>query len=172
MPLHEGVVPLYDCKRTQIFYLAVRFCVGAEIHGSIAQHASTSAHMCGGEACPPVMVGSGSAGFTWGSSAGHTWLHEKAMGEFANLQHGGPISQMNTLDALLGVCAKIGTPGEALLQAHRARQYAELVNGRSVASAGCEPILHMRAFQAAKALPEALVTDVLSCRHGGQRLPA
>ena len=69
---------------------------------------------------------------------------------------------MNSLDALRGVCAKIGTPGEALLQAHRPRQYAELVNGRSLASAGCEPILHMRGFQAAKALPEALVQDILS----------
>ena len=69
---------------------------------------------------------------------------------------------MNSLEALLGVCAKIGTPGEALLHAHKARQYAELVNGRSLASAGCEPILHMRDFQATKALPQALVKDILS----------
>ena len=38
----------------------------------------------------------------------------------------------------------------------------KLVYGRSLASAGCEPILHMRNFQATKALPEALVKDILS----------
>jgi quinolinate synthase len=69
---------------------------------------------------------------------------------------------MDSLEALLGVCAKIGTPGEAQLHAHRAGQYTKLVNGRSLASAGCKPILHMRNFQATKALPEALVKDILS----------
>jgi quinolinate synthase len=67
---------------------------------------------------------------------------------------------MNSLHALLGVCAKIGTPGEALLEAYKPQQYAELLGGRSLAAAGCEPILHMRNFQASKQLPPALVADI------------
>ena len=70
--------------------------------------------------------------------------------------------QMNSLDALMSVCAKIGTPGEALLEAYRPRAYVEQVNGRSLASAGCEPILHMRGFQSTKKLPSALEADILS----------
>ena len=61
----------------------------------------------------------------------------------------------------MSVCAKVGTPGEALLEAYRPRAYAEQVNGRSLASAGCEPILHMRGFQATKQLPPALEADHL-----------
>lgn len=69
---------------------------------------------------------------------------------------------MNSLDALLSVCAKVGTPGETLLEAYRPRAYSELVHGRTLAAAGCEPILHMRGFQATKQLPEALVQDILA----------
>ena len=73
---------------------------------------------------------------------------------------------MNSLDALMAVCAKIGTPGEALLEAYKPQQYAELLGGRSLAAAGCEPILHMRGFQASKQLPPALVADIAArnCR--------
>lgn len=70
--------------------------------------------------------------------------------------------QMNSLAALMSVCPKIGTPGEALLDAYRPRAYVEQVNGRSLASAGCEPILHMRGFQATKKLPPALEADIAS----------
>ena len=70
--------------------------------------------------------------------------------------------QMNTLMALMSVCAKVGTPGEALLEAYKPRAYVEQVNGRSLASAGCEPILHMRGFQTTKKLPPALEADILS----------
>lgn len=70
--------------------------------------------------------------------------------------------QMNSLDVLMSVCAKVGTPGEALLEAYRPKAYVELVNGRSLASAGCEPILHMRGFQSSKKLPPALEADILS----------
>jgi quinolinate synthase len=80
--------------------------------------------------------------------------------------------QMNSLDALLSVCAKIGTPGEALLEAYRPRAYAELLGGRSLASAGCEPILHMRAFQADKRLPDALVDDIMARSRGAARQAA
>ncbi len=78
------------------------------------------------------------------------------------VEHGIAVVQMNTLTALMSVCAKVGTPGEALLEAYRPRAYVEQVNGRSLASAGCEPILHMRGFQTTKKLPPALEADILS----------
>ena len=62
--------------------------------------------------------------------------------------------------ALLSVCQKVGTPGEALLEAFKPRAYAEQVAGRSMASVGCEPILHMRGFQKQGTLPEDLVADI------------
>ena len=71
-------------------------------------------------------------------------------------------AQMNTLAALQTVAERVGTPGEALLEGHRPRTYAERVNGRSLAAAGCEPILHMRAFQKQRRLPDALVSDILA----------
>ncbi|KAK9814582.1 hypothetical protein WJX72_008196 [[Myrmecia] bisecta] len=72
-----------------------------------------------------------------------------------------PYMKMNSLRALMGVCQKFGTPGETLLEAFRPRAYQETVNGRSMAQAGCQPILHMRAFQTGKRLPDALVDDIL-----------
>lgn len=62
--------------------------------------------------------------------------------------------------ALLSVCAKVGTPGEALLEGYRPLEYTEKIDGRSVASIGCEPILHMRGFQKSKELPDRLVQDI------------
>ncbi|KAK9837492.1 hypothetical protein WJX81_006535 [Elliptochloris bilobata] len=73
-----------------------------------------------------------------------------------------PFMKMNKLAALQTVAERIGTPGEALLEAYRPRTYCERVGGRSLAAAGCEPILHMRAFQQHKRLPDALVADVLA----------
>ena len=69
---------------------------------------------------------------------------------------------MNSLAALMSVCAKVGTPGEALLEAYRPRAYVEEVNGRSLASAGCEPILHMRGFQSTTNLPQELEAAILT----------
>jgi len=74
----------------------------------------------------------------------------------------GVRAQMNTLAALQMVAERVGTPGAALLQAYRPSEYAERVSGRSLAAAGCEPILHMRAFQRTRRLPDALVQDVLA----------
>lgn len=69
--------------------------------------------------------------------------------------------KMNTLQALLSVCGKVGTKGEALLEGYRPREYTEKIDGRSVAAIGCEPILHMRGFQKSKKLPDSLVKDIL-----------
>lgn len=65
---------------------------------------------------------------------------------------------------LPAVCERVGTPGEALLEAFKPRPYTELVGGKTMAQAGCLPILHMRGFQKGGALPDALVADITS-RH-------
>ncbi len=69
-------------------------------------------------------------------------------------------SCLDVCRAVLRVCDRFATPGEALLEAYRPKQYKELINGRSVAEAGCEPILHMRDFQRSKALSDSLVADI------------
>ncbi len=67
-----------------------------------------------------------------------------------------------TCSALLSVCDKIGSPGEALLESYKPKAYTERINGRSVAAVGCEPILHMRDFQRTGRLSDALEADILS----------
>jgi quinolinate synthase len=69
--------------------------------------------------------------------------------------------KMNSLAALMRVAGLVGDPaGEALLGAQAPRAYAERVGGRTMAQAGCVPILHMRGFQRGGQLPEELVADV------------
>lgn len=70
--------------------------------------------------------------------------------------------KMNSLDSLLQVCRLVETPGEPLLTAHHARTYTALIDGQALGDLGCEPILHMRHFQATGNLPEALVEHI--CR--------
>lgn len=60
------------------------------------------------------------------------------------------------------MCERVGTPGEVLLEGQRPRSYTQLVGGRSMASAGCEPILHMRGFQKTGQLPPSLEADILA----------
>ena len=62
----------------------------------------------------------------------------------------------------MSVCERVDTPGETFLEAYKPRAYTETVNGRSMAQAGCEPILHMRDFQSSGQLPDGLVQHVLS----------
>ena len=72
-----------------------------------------------------------------------------------------PYMKMNTLQALLTVCQRIDTPGEALLEAYKPEAYTEQApQGGSLAAAGCQPILHMRDFQKGKRLSDALVHDI------------
>lgn len=69
------------------------------------------------------------------------------------------------LQALLGVCQRVGNPaGEALLEGYKPQPYVERVGGKTMAQAGCVPILHMRGFQKSSRLPEDLVADITS-RH-------
>lgn len=92
-----------------------------------------------------------------------------AGGEGCSLEGGCascPYMKMNSLEALLRVCRRVGdAAGEALLEANKPRPYEELVGGKTMAQAGCVPILHMRGFQKGGRLPDALVADITS-RHG------
>ena len=66
--------------------------------------------------------------------------------------------------ALQSICDKIGTPAEALLEAYKPQAYIEQLDGRSIAAIGCEPILHMRDYQAQRQLSQTLVDDILARR--------
>ncbi|XP_057534664.1 quinolinate synthase, chloroplastic [Amaranthus tricolor] len=80
--------------------------------------------------------------------------------------HGGcascPYMKMNSLSALLKVCENLPNDRHVLSAYEAGRFSSQTVNGRSVADVGCEPILHMRHFQANRQLPEKLVRQV--CR--------
>lgn len=79
--------------------------------------------------------------------------------------HGGcascPYMKMNSLESLLKICQQL--PGEdgslSVYQASRLNAKTSL--GKLVAEVGCEPILHMRHFQATKRLPDKLVHQVI-----------
>lgn len=74
-----------------------------------------------------------------------------------------PYMKMNTLAALSSLLDKVGTPGAALLAGFEPEAYTQAApRGGSIAQAGCVPILHMRGFQTAKRLPDALVSDILA----------
>ncbi|GAX73552.1 hypothetical protein CEUSTIGMA_g1003.t1 [Chlamydomonas eustigma] len=87
-----------------------------------------------------------------------------ASGEGCSLEGGCaacPYMRMNTLDALLSVADKVGSgAGESLLTAFKPKPYSDLIKGKTVAQAGCVPILHMRHFQKNKGLSEDLVQDI------------
>lgn len=87
-----------------------------------------------------------------------------AGGEGCSLEGGCaacPYMKMNTLAALESVCAAVGGAGEsAALAAFTPRPYTERIGGKSVAAAGCVPILHMRHFTRAKELGPDLIADI------------
>ncbi|MEW5298785.1 MAG: hypothetical protein WDW36_001868 [Sanguina aurantia] len=87
-----------------------------------------------------------------------------AAGEGCSLDGGCaacPYMRMNSLSALFSVLRRVGTPGgEAMLAGHLPKPYTEMVDGRTMAQAGCVPILHMRHFQNKKALSDELVADM------------
>ena len=93
-----------------------------------------------------------------------------ASGEGCSLEGGCascPYMKMNSLDALMRVCGWVGTgagvgPGAGALEGFKPRPYVEKVGGKTMAQAGCVPILHMRGFQMGKRLPDGLVEDVVT----------
>lgn len=73
-----------------------------------------------------------------------------------------PYMKMNSLSSLLKVCHHLPND-EGILSAYEAGRFdLKTPHGKSVADVGCEPILHMREFQARKKLPEKLVNQILS----------
>ena len=73
-----------------------------------------------------------------------------------------PYMKMNTLRALLALLGRVDVEPRSNLVPFEPRKYVQQIRGRSAADLGGEPILHMRAFQQGKQLPETLVEDVLS----------
>ncbi|XP_058093726.1 quinolinate synthase, chloroplastic [Magnolia sinica] len=87
-----------------------------------------------------------------------------ATGEGCSI-HGGcascPYMKMNSLSSLLRVCHQL-PDNENILANYKANKFnAWTPRGKPVADIGCEPILHMRHFQATGNLPEKLVTQIL-----------
>lgn len=83
--------------------------------------------------------------------------------------HGGcascPYMKMNSLTALLKVCHSLPSEQNNLLSAYEAGRFSiKTPNGKLIAEVGCEPILHMRHFQATKRLPERLIEQILQSR--------
>ncbi len=93
-----------------------------------------------------------------------SWLIAVLTGEGCSSEGGCascPFMKMNTLAALKTVATRsTSAAGQAMLEAYKPHVYAETVGGRSIAKAGCEPILHMRAFQKTKVLPADLIADI------------
>ncbi|KAI9108901.1 hypothetical protein K1719_020206 [Acacia pycnantha] len=87
-----------------------------------------------------------------------------ASGEGCSI-HGGcascPYMKMNSLDSLLKVCHHLADKEDELSEYKAERFTLQTPNGKSVADVGCEPILHMRNFQATKKLSEKLVGQIL-----------
>jgi quinolinate synthase len=99
-------------------------------------------------------------------SGGLALVPGPAGGEGCSLEGGCascPYMKMNSLAALMTVTQRVGdAAGEALLEGFRPRTYTDRVGGKSVAQAGCEPILHMRYFTQHKRFSPELVSDILS----------
>ncbi|MCD7464788.1 hypothetical protein HAX54_053417 [Datura stramonium] len=94
-----------------------------------------------------------------------------ASGEGCSL-HGGcascPYMKMNSLSSLLRVCHSL-PHNKAELSAYEAARFSlQTPKGKQIADIGCEPILHMRHFQATKRLPEQLINQILQPCDNGQ----
>ncbi|GAB2213329.1 hypothetical protein Drorol1_Dr00021356 [Drosera rotundifolia] len=93
-----------------------------------------------------------------------------ASGEGCSI-HGGcascPYMKMNSLAALLRVCRQL--PDETqLLSTYEAERFSsQTSSGKPIADVGCEPILHMRHFQATRKLPEKLVHQIIHAHENG-----
>ncbi|RCV18566.1 hypothetical protein SETIT_3G311400v2 [Setaria italica] len=87
--------------------------------------------------------------------------------------HGGcascPYMKMNTLGSLLKICHQLPDRDNKLSLYEARRFNVKTPLGKSVAEVGCEPILHMRHFQATKRLSDKLVHQVV---HGNGEEPS
>jgi quinolinate synthase len=73
-----------------------------------------------------------------------------------------PYMKMNSLRALIALLRRLDVEPDSALVPFEPRKYVQQIRGRTAADLGGEPILHMREFQRAGELPEALVQDVLT----------
>ncbi|PRP91726.1 Quinolinate synthase A [Enhygromyxa salina] len=71
-----------------------------------------------------------------------------------------PYMKMNSLDALCDLLERLPAASPSELASFEPEKYTEVVAGKTVASLGTEPILHMRGFQRTGALPDALLADL------------
>ncbi|XP_057950662.1 quinolinate synthase, chloroplastic [Malania oleifera] len=94
-----------------------------------------------------------------------------ATGEGCSI-HGGcascPYMKMNSLSSLLKVCHQLPDEKNTLSTYEAGRFNVRTPNGKLIADVGCEPILHMRQFQATKKLPEKLVFQMLHPNGNGR----
>ncbi|KAG9138014.1 hypothetical protein Leryth_001280 [Lithospermum erythrorhizon] len=86
--------------------------------------------------------------------------------------HGGcascPYMKMNSLASLLKVCQSLPDNKTSLMAYEAGRFSLQTPNGKQIADVGCEPILHMRHFQATKRLPEKLINQILQPNNNGR----
>ncbi|CAI0447434.1 unnamed protein product [Linum tenue] len=91
-----------------------------------------------------------------------------ASGEGCSI-HGGcascPYMKMNSLNSLLKVCHQLPDEDNIIAPYEAERFKTRTLSGKEIADVGCEPILHMRHFQAKKEMPEKLVDHILH-QHG------
>lgn len=110
-----------------------------------------------------------------GDIAGLQVLPGPAMGEGCSLEGGCascPYMKMNSLSALFHVAYSVGDANrEAVLEAFKPRAYTSTIAGKTVAQAGCEPILHMRFFTQNKQFSEQLVQDIVTRNSSNVSLP-
>ncbi|KAM0060613.1 putative quinolinate synthase [Helianthus debilis subsp. tardiflorus] len=87
-----------------------------------------------------------------------------ASGEGCSL-HGGcascPYMKMNSLTSLLKVLTSLPLGKDGLTRYEAGRFSLLTPKGKLIADVGCEPILHMRHYQATKKLPEKLIYQML-----------
>ncbi|KAJ8772278.1 hypothetical protein K2173_027455 [Erythroxylum novogranatense] len=79
-----------------------------------------------------------------------------------------PYMKMNSLNSLLKVTDHLPHKKSTIEAYEAARFKLKTANGNSIADVGCEPILHMRHFQASKELPEKLVHQTLRSNGNGK----
>ncbi|KAF4350321.1 hypothetical protein F8388_010877 [Cannabis sativa] len=94
-----------------------------------------------------------------------------ASGEGCSI-HGGcascPYMKMNSLSSLFKVCNHLPDESNILASYEAERFKCQTPNGKEIADVGCEPILHMRQFQASKKLPEKLINHILQSQGSGR----
>ncbi|KAL8230576.1 hypothetical protein R6Q57_000354 [Mikania cordata] len=112
-----------------------------------------------------------SAGLKLGDVLNVSVVPGVASGEGCSL-HGGcascPYMKMNSLASLLQVCRSLPF-GKDDLARHEAGRFSLLTpKGKKIADVGCEPILHMRHYQATKKLPDKLINQILGAGNNGR----